>query len=762
MNKFLMFTVALGIVFLSSCTNEEKIGTAPYNAGDGYLSFILPFGGKTGPVTYGIPTTLAADSAEREIKTLKIYWLKFNSDPSINTFAVHKVFAYPTPTGGELPIHEFSQSNSPAANPTANGETVVQIATGTDAGMSHFYIVANVNGTDGISSTALRNIVLEGTTEAQFKAMLSDALEEDAAGNLEAIKCPLPMSLTKQNTGGQMYLELDPVQTTAATARMIRRVARFDIINNADFTNFKIQNVIISNANTAGFLQDTTGGAFAQGKTIIDVAATANGTPLTDKTSTRPDKKPDAFFDGRADSMEVNESQFYLYPTTLKADGSKTVISLEGMFNGETHIYTLKIDPLVFPGDSIPILANSAYKIIVNRNAKNSLDLTLTIDDWDFSGDSIKADIDSKTVTFGHAKASPNDSSIVIFKNGRLPDGSFSDADNAVDTIRYTVAPGSQYAEVLLTNTGYTLSDSINKSGVTSVTFLASYNQFLPEDMQAVIEANHECTLETIRTYGGLIYETTHKLKLPATMAPIAFDLQVASATNTSRFKKYYIESWDYNKLGYAPIKVGNLLWAPLNVGATYLPKVPKNIDNDTIGGTQMGNIFQWGRNMAFSTWKANASRSTAVSLYESRTIPEMVKLTEWLSSGPDAALWSSDSITPCPTGWRVPTETEFNALIAETQKFANQTHYIYYVLKSPSTDTLWLPLPSYMGYTSSAFTAFGQYGHYWTATNDGVSNKARAYRVQNNLNLKETNSFEHGYTFSLRAVRDYVTMPSD
>jgi hypothetical protein len=775
LNKFLMFTIALGLVFLSSCTNEEKLSSYVAEEGPGTLSFVLPLG-KGGPITYG---TIAATAPEDSIAVFKIYWFK----PDGKLFRVFSTDA----TGVELPIANYIKSAT---------QITGTIPTGTETGVSHFYCVANVNkdGGTGIRSTALSHVTLGGTTETEFQVMMLDELDEKPDGNLTEIECPLPMSLSKVGNGGLPYLAIDPGSQFVATGKLNRRVARFDILNNAGFTGFHITNVVISNAKTAGYAQDTTGGTFNTGRMVIDVESTANGTPFpqtsdaTEDDGNRPAAKdtaipdnriPDIFDTGELDSLELNKSQFYLYPTKLSAfGGSGTVIALEGIYQGETRVYSLDVESA-----GIDIVANKAYKIRIKRYLENSINFTFTIEPWDWDEDSIKTHRVDSMVKFAHIIPSPTDTSVVDTTNLIAPDEALngaSTAANMVDTIRYTVPPGQTYTTVLLINTGYTLGDSINKGGVTSISLQPNYPGYLQEDSLAILNANHACSINTIRTYataGGLSYETTHTIALPHTRAPIAFDLIVTSATNTDRKKKYYFESWDYDKLGYPPVKVGSVLWAPLNLGATVVPAVRKTITTvDRTNYTYTGNYFQWGRNIPFSLMAAdNKTTNTQFTDIDlANTDSSMVNNDHWFKNGEDADFWgkvSGDSAKakgPCPVGWHVPSvQDAVDFLSTSNTTITYSNNWFTIVSKAPDIrfqKTLYIPTSGILDHNNqiSSYTG-GQ--NYWMWLNEYSSN-VNPHRMFLSIsgsqyhNAIPSNGDYPGRGFIVRCVRDASLAP--
>jgi uncharacterized protein (TIGR02145 family) len=769
LNYFLFCIVALGMIFFQSCSNETLLvndDVPPGGKGQGQVSFILPMSVKKS-TTYAPVSTIAAEVAENEIHTLKIYWFKESTDAQGNQDTLlYKVFTYPSSSNQiEEPMVGLTESTSV----TDKSQYVATISTGTETAVSRFYIVANVNSESGtgVQSKPLKNLVLGVTKEKTFKTILTDTLVVQG-GNLALLTCPIPMSVDKSTNNNDMAVEINLASETTKQVRLMRRVARFDILNSADFSNFEIKNVIISDARTAGFLQDTTGGTFKTGKTIIDVSATANGhrftgDSLADKGNIsggiKDNKIPDAY-DAGADTAEWHKSQFYLYPTVLGKNNTGTVITLEGLFmKHETRVYTLQL------ANDFPIEANMAYKIMVKRNTENSADFEFTIEPWGWNNDSIMADRNSTLVTFSHIALSKTDTSkvdVIEVGDGTNP------AD--IDTIRYTTAPGQLYTEILLTNRGYTLNDDYPNGSVTTVSLSPSYSGFTASDSLTVESASPLSTFTTTRTYGGLQYETTHHIMLPATDAPIAYELIVTSATVSTRKKHYYIESWNYGKTGYAPIKINDILWAPVNVGATTL-KVGQTWTDGNDGYQYTGDHFQWGRNIGFAPNATIKTTTTQVTdMDHIYTDSSFITKAHWFTPTEPSGLWG-DTIPydhvraqgPCPEGWRVPTSAEWNAMksVLTSRTGAN---WWYTFTNASKTITLYFP---YTGMrlengTLSAYTQVSSLsGYYWTSTiASGLAYRAYFYGTNTMGDVATAGSDVQGRGFAIRAVRDYVPMP--
>ncbi len=83
----------------------------------------------------------------------------------------------------------------------------------------------------------------------------------------------------------------------------------------------------------------------------------------------------------------------------------------------------------------------------------------------------------------------------------------------------------------------------------------------------------------------------------------------------------------------YQGMKVGSVCWAPVNVGA---------VNRWVLKPDDYGSLFQWNRNLA---WQP--------------IVPASVS--GFTTSITDAS-WT---VNPCPTGWRLPTQTEFSSILS-------------------------------------------------------------------------------------------------
>ena len=168
-----------------------------------------------------------------------------------------------------------------------------------------------------------------------------------------------------------------------------------------------------------------------------------------------------------------------------------------------------------------------------------------------------------------------------------------------------------------------------------------------------------------------------------------------------------------------------NKLWMDRNLGATSLPQsatAPSSQDS-----TSMGGLYQWGRksdghqivlprsgSTFFSgTTSARQSSSSVVS-DKFYTHSGGSPLSDWLTATKNT-LWQglNGENNPCPTGFRVPTVTEFT----------NETNNFTQTMNGAFISFLRLPATGYRNFdgTQASYIGYNQ-GRYWTSSVSGTT----------------------------------------
>jgi uncharacterized protein (TIGR02145 family) len=772
-------TALAALLLLTACNVEESLldnGTPPFEKGK--LSFVLPIGKKS-TTTYAVGDTVKGSDDEYKLVNLRIYW--FINKGTGNTsadYGIHKIFG--TGVGINTQIAEgIDQIQLNAVNATSPHATAT-IDVGDETTNSRFYFVANVCGATGsglIESRMLRDLPNHPTLTAEvFEKYVSDSLLIDQQGLMVPIGTPLPMTVADNtyNPGGFVQVSNPAEQGIRDNVFLERRVARFDIINVADYSNFRVKNVIINNAQMQFTLHDspfvwTTN---VKNTTKINVEATANGAPASNPVDADLNGIPDCYEGStKTDSTEtVNESIFYLFPTVL--DGktgagssalTKTEISLEGIFsNTDQRFY--KID---LKDTDKPIEANKVYRIRVVPRLNNVINLELTVADWESAAlyDTVGASSPGKDITWGTFTAN--------FKGVQLNDRYGMDSMVNKPYVFEYASTTTDSVKITIVSKGTNCSrDSVAGHHVTHAYIDKIDNtDYVQGDLDMTIgEINVKS--KTVVTYAG-IYETTHVITLPPTDAPLETELVMSNGINPQETRTLRLKSNNYAKTGIKPILIYNTdknikqLWAPVNVGATVLTKkdvddfLPSFSADDNV--TYTGYHFQWGRNLPFKGTATIPTVQGPVTAAAADTLTAFIKkgsANDYLIT-PDDSLWlGANAQGPCPDGWRVPTGDDWLYLSSISNDVSSSAAYSRWTLpKTSPTDTLWFPFNGYInsdGGLTKYNNASGETGMLWSASPDPVSSivpkaPVRVQTKTRNVSGNETRA--NG--MAVRAIRD-------
>ena len=179
-------------------------------------------------------------------------------------------------------------------------------------------------------------------------------------------------------------------------------------------------------------------------------------------------------------------------------------------------------------------------------------------------------------------------------------------------------------------------------------------------------------------------------------------------------------------------------IWMDRNLGAT-------QVATSSTDAASYGDLYQWGRNSdGHESSTSTVTAGPVVSGSEgSNFITINAAPNDWLSTQDDTR-WDVPKTAndPCPTGYRVPTETELDA---ERTLFAtsNDAGAFASVLK--------LPVAGYRNYSTGALASVGSSGRYWSSTVSGTSAR-RLYFGSSAANMSSSN---RAYGFSVRCLKE-------
>ena len=591
-----------------------------------------------------------------------------------------------------------------------NGKALFDVSGAVSTAPYTFYAVANADfhvPTSGAGS--LGSLQLNISTLADFQKIISTSTGKTH------IKATAEKGLLM--TG---YTEITNVLSTTLTAadkkiNLKRRVARFDVVNketdgtlaNTGGTNFKISAIYVSRANYAGYI----------------TAEASTG-------ATIPSGSLDALtYSGTNDGVE-NKSVFYLWPTTLDKAQNKTVISIEGTFNGVKQVYVVKPkNKTTLVDEDLSIVGNYRYTLKVKRVDLTKIDFEIVVDKWNEGQDVTGEQTITATTwgTVGSELSNPTPGAGGVFS--KTLDG----------TTNYEGSDATGTAVLQITSLSY-------RSGATDYS-VTNYNGTDNAGTDIIVAKD-----ETV-TYAGAGYSTTYTITIPKQTSPVDRKITIADVSDPNNKKEIIIKANPkYLGTTFRPVLFKGIYWAPVNVGAT-------KVDATTLDVASMGNVYQWGRSYASLTKASGLSGDELAgptSLVNATTGTHTAKFIlaqnnpyNWLDVKDDA-LWSGDNTQAvCPDGWRLPTSAELitirNAWSAD--KFtANRLA----IPGDVSGETLYLPAAGRRFNSTGASSGQGTNGFYWSSTVSGTS----VYRLYFYVTGSDVAADYRAYGFSVRCVQ--------
>jgi len=176
--------------------------------------------------------------------------------------------------------------------------------------------------------------------------------------------------------------------------------------------------------------------------------------------------------------------------------------------------------------------------------------------------------------------------------------------------------------------------------------------------------------------------------------------------------------------------------WMDRNLGAT-------QVATSSTDANSYGDLYQWGRGADGHQCRTSATTSTLSSTDQPGHGDFILAAEDWRSSA-NTNLWQGVNgvNNPCPSGYRIPTETELNA-----ERLSWSSNNSAGAFASP----LKLPLAGYRGSYPPAINNVGTYGFYWSSTVS--STNSRSLFFDSSSAVMGTNYRRSGY--SVRCLKD-------
>jgi len=548
------------------------------------------------------------------------------------------VYMFAKSTDGSGKLEAVLSGSALTTGTNSDGKKTVTIEVD-DAwsGSKTFYIVGN---TDKGATASLATAVVNTTTEAQFEKLTTTSQGTTLISSTDGLLMAGLVDVTNVEQAGSSDITL------------YRSVARFDIKNDVTLNKVTIKRIDITDANLQGYITayslDVPAGApMAQGdfQNIAVATTTAKGDAAKGEDATHDYQK--------------QEGLFYLYPTQLKVDASGTIITLIGSVNGGAdQIYTLNKEASNLPVDCF-IKANTRYLIsaidVITRT------FVITIAEWD-EGDEL----------IGR----PNGGDFGIAGTPAITNGTFNAAYNSIGVtdptaafsaslkVKGTSSTNGVNAEVITTtNTGLIEVDG------TVITATAVYDNAGVTYAVPYFGYDVTITFDAGKIEAGKNFTTIVRLTDKASGATA--DVIVFYENGTDIAEDGVTPLYPTSAGSLPAVKVGNLWWAPVNVGATTV--------NRTTAFSDVGYLFQWGRNIPF---KPVAQANNLIQ-------PLSFEMGNNTANGficDGERLWTTEEGTvndtwykltnstyintdPCPEGYRLPTINDIKDIVAPSME---------------------------------------------------------------------------------------------
>lgn len=362
------YLMALTGLLMASCS-ENNDPFSP-NGGQGQsgqreLSFVFP-GTAQGVVPYAV-TALAA---ENELKTLDIYVFGVDSLSGSN----------PKP----MVLEEIFRSGQGYTPTTSGSDTQAKISVPSGNNKAFFFVA---NGREHLS---LDNVELHVTDTATFKRKVSNTLK----GYITT-----PMLMSGQVDMPDVAKTLKDATAKGVKVELTRRVARFDIKNNSETSNFVISKVSMADVpgNALLFPLDSY------------VAPTVADMPLIDFSALKNS------------NVGVTNSVFYMYPVKM-TNGDEVKLSLIGtnLTTSAALVMDVKFKEHK-TGDVINIEANNRYLVEVEDLGSGELNATLKVSEW-LVGDTVHVNTGDGSIKLSSKATGFTDNTLPVAAEPTLTD----------------------------------------------------------------------------------------------------------------------------------------------------------------------------------------------------------------------------------------------------------------------------------------------------------------------------------------------------
>jgi len=176
--------------------------------------------------------------------------------------------------------------------------------------------------------------------------------------------------------------------------------------------------------------------------------------------------------------------------------------------------------------------------------------------------------------------------------------------------------------------------------------------------------------------------------------------------------------------------------WMDRNLGAT-------QVATSSTDANSYGDLYQWGRGADGHQCRTSLTTSTLSSTDQPGHGDFILTASDWRSSA-NADLWQgvNGENNPCPSGYRLPTDTELDA---ERASWSSQNNLGAFA--SP----LKLPVAGYRFNINGSLFNVGTFGYYWSSTVSSTNSRSLYFYSSNAI----MNNYNRAFGFSVRCLKD-------
>ena len=176
--------------------------------------------------------------------------------------------------------------------------------------------------------------------------------------------------------------------------------------------------------------------------------------------------------------------------------------------------------------------------------------------------------------------------------------------------------------------------------------------------------------------------------------------------------------------------------WMDRNLGASQVATSSTDADS-------YGDLYQWGRGSDGHQCRTSVTTATLSSTDVPGNANFILASFDWRSPQ-NTSLWQGVNgvNNPCPSGYRLPTETEMDA---ERESWISNSS------AGAFASPLKLPLAGGRDYSGGSLDGVGSYGYYWSSTFSGLDSRFLFFS-SSNANMF---TFNRAFGFSVRCLKE-------